>query len=73
MDSEKPLMFLDPATAAAARGQVLVMARVAVMRATDSMVFLIVVVMCSRVIGFFMRIKLGITRSPEFSSKLARQ
>ena len=43
MESEKPLMFLGPEAATAARGQVLEMARGAVIRAADSMVFLIVV------------------------------
>jgi len=40
MESAKPTMFLVPTVAAAARGQVLVRARVAVRRATESMVLI---------------------------------
>ena len=44
MESAKPTMFLEPTVAAAARGQVLVRARVAVRRATESMVLIDLVV-----------------------------
>lgn len=40
MESAKPTIFLEPTEAAAARGQVLVRARVAVRRATESMVLI---------------------------------
>ena len=40
MESAKPTIFLEPTVAAAARGQVLVRARVAVRRATESMVLI---------------------------------
>ena len=53
MESAKPTMFLEPTVAAAARGQVLVRARVAVRRATESMVLIDLVVMFL-LIGFFM-------------------
>ena len=70
MESAKPTMFLEPTVAAAARGQVLVRARVAVRRATESMVLIDLVVMFL-LIGFYAEL-CSSTENEELRSKKLR-